>query len=200
MANDNIDQYIDMPQQTSSQAATFEQEFKMHYSFLCTIAYSIVEDQNASMDIVQEFFLYCWKKRDVIEITHTFKSYAVRAIRNASLNYIKKQNRVKLAQINDLELKADIADTEIDLNDEGKNAALWKAVGQLPEKRKQIFLLSNIEGLKYQEIADKQGVSINTVKTQIRLALQYLRTECSWMINCLLLIISIEFSILFTLF
>jgi len=198
VANDSIDHFIDMPQQTITQVTDFEQEFKLHYSYLCAVAFAIVEEENAAMDIVQEFFLYCWGKRDSIKITHTFKSYAVRAIRNASLNLIKKNNRVKLEDISVLESSSDYRD--IDLNDEEKNAALWKAIGLLPEKRKQMFLLSNIEGLKYQEIADKQGVSINTVKTQIRLAFQFLRSECGWMIKCVLLLISFEISICFTLF
>ena len=200
VANDNIEQYIEMPQQSMSQSVAFEQEFKLHYSYLCTIAFSIVDDQNAAMDIVQEFFLYCWRKRNDIKITHTFKSYAVRAVRNASLNYIKKNHRIKLEEIGSNEPDGDYLNLDIDLNDDHKNAALWKAIELLPERRRQIFLLSNIEGLKYQQIAEKQGISINTVKTQIRLALQFLRTECGWMVRCLLLFISIEFSVCFTLF
>ncbi|POY37911.1 hypothetical protein C3K47_05125 [Solitalea longa] len=44
------------------------------------------------------------------------------------------------------------------------------AIDKLPEKRRKIFLMSNIEGLKYAEIADQLNVSVNTVKTQIKLA------------------------------
>lgn len=197
-ASGDTKKYNNMPRQELTETYSFEEHFKMHYSYLCAAAFCIVEDENAARDIVQEFFLYCWRKRNTIKITHTFKSYAVRSVHNASLNYLKKANRTKLEEIHIIE--ACIKDFHLEENaeDDTKNNALWTAVSRLPEQRKRIFLLSNIDGLKYQEIADKLGISINTVKTQIRLALQFLRAECGWMVKVLILIISIKFSLCFT--
>lgn len=49
------------------------------------------------------------------------------------------------------------------------------ALQVLPKKRKEIFLLSRKEGLSYQQIADKLGVSVKTVETQMQLALKHFR-------------------------
>lgn len=181
-----------------STSYSFEALFKEHYSYLCATAYYMIEDESASRDIVQDFFLYCWSKRETMSITYTFKSYAVRSIRNASLNYLKKSKRVKHEDLQDIEKRFDfLFSDEIEV-DESKNKALWGAISKLPEQRKKIFLLSNIDGLKYQEIANTLGISINTVKTQIRLAFQFLRIECKGLINSIIVFICIKILFFFT--
>jgi DNA-directed RNA polymerase specialized sigma24 family protein len=60
--------------------------FKEHYSFLCTVSYKVVEDEEVAKDIVQNFFLYCLDKIATIAVHASFKSYAFRAVRNASLS------------------------------------------------------------------------------------------------------------------
>ena len=50
-------------------------------------------------------------------------------------------------------------------------------IDSLPDRCKQIFLMSKIEGLKYQEISDKLRISVKTVETQISKALKILRSK-----------------------
>ena len=49
------------------------------------------------------------------------------------------------------------------------------AIQGLPEKCREVFLLNRNEHLKYQEIADRLGISLKTVETQMSKALQHLR-------------------------
>ena len=177
---------------------SFELLFKEHYSYLCAVSYYMLLDEEAAKDIVQDFFLTCWDKGEELQIRNSFKSYAVKAIRNATLNYIKRSSRMKSEDMQDIERRAAFLFSEDYVEDDSKNKALWSAIAQLPEQRKKIFLLSNIDGLKYQEIANKLDISINTVKTQIRLAFQFLRTQCKEAINLILLFGSIIYSIFFT--
>ncbi|MCW3467035.1 RNA polymerase sigma-70 factor [Chitinophaga nivalis] len=177
-----------MHQPRSNEVVSFEEQFKLHYVFLCTVAYYVVADEDAARDIVQDFFLYCWNKRDLIRITHDFKSYAVRAIRNASLNYLKKSGKTKLEEIHVIEALTSHFPPEEEGNEEQRNRALWEAVARLPEQRRKIFLMSNRDGLKYKDVATVLGISVNTVKTQIKLALQFLRKECGWMTQLIALI------------
>lgn len=170
-----------MHQPGSGEAVSFEEQFRQHYTFLCTVAYYIVEDEDAARDVVQDFFLYCWHKRDLIRITHDFKHYAVRAVKNASLNYIRKSGKTQLEEIHVIEELTRYFPLEDEEEEERRNKALWAAVSRLPEQRQRIFLMSNRDGLKYKDIAAALDISINTVKTQIKLALQFLRKECGWM-------------------
>jgi RNA polymerase sigma-70 factor (ECF subfamily) len=52
-------------------------------------------------------------------------------------------------------------------------------VNELPESRKQIFISAIVNGRSYAEIAEMQGISINTVKTQMKRAYAYLRSEAT---------------------
>ena len=55
------------------------------------------------------------------------------------------------------------------------SALLQQAIQELPERRREIFKLSRMESLSYKEISSKLGISENTIDTQIRHALAYLR-------------------------
>ena len=56
-------------------------------------------------------------------------------------------------------------------------ARLRKVVDGLPEKCREIFILGCVDGLSYKEVSEKMGVSVNTVKTQIKLAYRKLKLE-----------------------
>jgi len=167
-------------------ADVYEMEalFRKHYHFLCTAAYYITGDESTAKDIVQEFFYYCWKKREEIVIAGEFRSYASRAIRNACLNYLKSSRKTALLPefVYNSETSAEESVQKKEEGLEERNKALWAAIDRLPEQRRLIFLLSNKEDLTYAEIAQRLDISVNTVKTQIRLAYQYLRDECSWLL------------------
>lgn len=180
-----------MHQPRLSEAISFEKQFRGHYLLLCTAAYYIVEDHDAARDIVQDFFLYCWTRRNDIRITHDFKSYALRAVKNASLSYLQKAGRIQLEEIKVIEALSEYFPQEDGAEDDARNVALWKAVSKLPDQRRKVFLMSSQQGLKYKDIAAALGISINTVKTQIKLALQFMRQECGWMIKLLTPLISL---------
>jgi RNA polymerase sigma-70 factor (ECF subfamily) len=54
-------------------------------------------------------------------------------------------------------------------------ARLWTAIDSLPEKCREVFILSKRDGLKYEEIADELGLSVNTVRNQISKALKLIK-------------------------
>lgn len=168
--------------------------FREHYQALCQAAYYVSGSEEAARDVVQDFFFLCWNRRKEMVIIGDFKSYALRAVKNASLNYLR--NNKKIA-VTDESVFANAAaeqpkSTFDNADEEEKNKALWKAIEKLPEQRKAIFLSSNQEGLTYAQVAEKMGISINTVKTQIRLAYQFLRQECAWLLHLLLLYFCIK--------
>ena len=54
-------------------------------------------------------------------------------------------------------------------------ARLWTAIDNLPEKCREVFILSKRDGLKYEEIAEELGLSVNTVRNQISKALKLIK-------------------------
>ena len=54
---------------------------------------------------------------------------------------------------------------------------LQKLINEIPERRREIFRLSRFEGLSYKQIAQRLNITENTVDSQIRNALNFLREE-----------------------
>jgi RNA polymerase sigma-70 factor (ECF subfamily) len=60
-----------------------------------------------------------------------------------------------------------------------RDARIWKAIDELPEKCREIFLMSKRDGLSNAEIADEMNISIKTVKNQMTKAFTRLRESLS---------------------
>ena len=158
---------------------TFESLFKEHYNFLLLVSFQVVNDQDIAQDVVQQFFIDVWSKRNPDQIQN-FQAYASRAVRNLSISHLRKlstelshketyQRSVPTVELDDL---SKTLRKEADQNTED---FVHNLVNLLPPKRRQVFLDFVVHGLSYEQIAEKHGVSINTVKTQMQRSYQFLK-------------------------
>ena len=154
-----------------------ENLFKEHFPMLCLIAFGIVKDKDLAKDIVQDFYMSYWQRREAIAITISFKAYAIRAVKNMSLLSLEKAKKEKslLQSLNTP--KYNDPEPMDPPNTNGRK--IQALVNELPESRKQIFISAIINGRSYAEIAEMHGVSINTVKTQMKRAYAFLRSEAT---------------------
>jgi RNA polymerase sigma-70 factor, ECF subfamily len=110
------------------------------------------------------------------------KSYLITSVKNKCLNYIRN-NKKFIEDIADIE-NYDIEFEENDkLIEEELTNKIEAAIAELPEKCREIFIMSRYENFKYQEIADKLEISVKTVETQMSKALQHMRNKLSDYIN-----------------
>lgn len=154
-----------------------ESLFKEHFPTLCLIAFGIVKDKDTAKDIVQDFYISYWQRREAVTISISFKAYAIRAVKNLSLLSLEKAKKEKslLQSLN----TPKYSDPE-PLDSTNENGRKIQALlNELPESRKQIFISAIINGRSYAEIAEMQGISINTVKTQMKRAYAFLRSEAT---------------------
>lgn len=161
--------------------AQFEEVFHKHYKFLCLVSAQIVGDLDVAKDLVQEFYINFWKRRETVLLTVSFQSYAVRAVKNLCISYIRKQESTASKNIQLLEEEGfdPIADAEIQFDKENLDSKVKASIEKLPKECKNIFILHNLEGLSYAQIAERNQISINTVKTQMKRAYAFLRAELS---------------------
>lgn len=151
-----------------------EKLFKDNYAFLCLVSFSIVKDSDVAKDIVQDFFVSFWNKRESISITTSFASYARKSVKNLSLLYLEKEKKEKNIY-NDLD--SDNFSTQPAPEKPSNNNKLYDLLNQMPDKRKEIFISFVVDGKSYSEIAESKGVSKNTVKTQMKRAYAFLRSH-----------------------
>lgn len=172
------------PSLTLSQLGPFEQLFKLHYSFVCTIINKYVGDKSKVEDIAQEMFAELWVKRDQINIHTSVTAYLRRMAVSRALNYIrdtKKYNWDDLDNLSEIPSESAYQQPEViqRLEEEELQKYLRSAIERLPEKCRIIFLLSRYDELSYAEIARNLNISVKTVENQIGKALKYLRIALS---------------------
>ncbi|WP_234734192.1 RNA polymerase sigma-70 factor [Tellurirhabdus bombi] len=156
----------------------FEKVFRQYYSVLCQYANTFLKDWDDAEETVQAVFLTIWEKRENLDIQVSLKSYLYRAVHNRCLNRLRHvavqaeyQQQAAYDGIQSAETP-----TQTLIADE-LSVRLQEAIQQLPTQCRLIFEMSRFEELKYQEIADRLGLSIKTVENQIGKALRILRTE-----------------------
>ena len=152
--------------------------FRQHYRFLCLVAFRIVRDQDTAEDIVQDFFLNLWQRRTEITSIGLFQAYATRAVKNLSISFLRKQQTLSDEQLNAIPDGASpLEEKEIFISKESITSRVMEVVELLPAERKKIFLSHVIDRLSYAQIAERNNISLNTVKTQMKRAYAFVREQ-----------------------
>lgn len=139
-------------------------------------ARKLLHDQEQAEDVVQQLFVNLWEKRDAIEVDGSWKSYLLRSTHNSCLNQIKHQ-KIKDEHAKQSLVSDAVSEQRDLLEEEEFNQKVKQAVQSLPPQCKKIFLMSRLQGKKYQQIADELNLSIKTIENQMGKALKVLREE-----------------------
>jgi len=153
--------------------------FDHHYQVLCRIANEFLKDDFLSETIVGDVIFHLWEKREELNIQTSLRAYLVRSVRNRCINYLQQEYVRK--ETNDLPSDDALQSAGIhSVSDHYPLATLLekeleneivKSIENLPEECRTVFEMSRFQNLKYLEIADKLGISVNTVKYHIKNAL-----------------------------
>lgn len=157
--------------------AAFEQVFKKHFKSLHAYACTIIREENAAEEVVQQVFFKLWERSKRLSILGSVAAYLYRSVYNESLNYLKhKKVRSGYQQYAQYSLKNETHNDDSHSLKE-LESKLHKALNELPEQCRTIFQLSRFEELRYREIAERLGISVKTVENQMGKALKILRTK-----------------------
>lgn len=149
--------------------------FELYYDSLCSYAVQFTRRMPEAEDIVQSVFIRLWIKRKELLISTSVKAYLYRSVHNAYLDKFRKGKR-KDELLESLKYEAlSYQFEEEDAIFQEKVEKVKSLVDTLPERCKEILLLSKQEGYKHREIAEKLGISIKTVEAQLRIAFQKIR-------------------------
>ena len=182
MKKDNTDKY-DFSN-IALQSIDFVGLYKTYYQPLCRFAKKIVDQDDEVDDIVSDFFVTLWEKRDTIHIKEKLSSYLYQSIRNICVNYLKhikvkrKHSELTLSMLdNDDWLSTYDKDDPLSLMIlQEIEREIEKAILGLPDQCRMIFEMWSEES-EYQEIAEKLNTSLNVVRVQINHARRRLRNS-----------------------
>ena len=157
---------MDRVQDNKQCSRVFEQLFKQHYRTLCFYAMSLVNDLDASKDIVHDVFLSLWNHRSTIDFSRPVYPYLLSLTRNRALNYLEHK---KIQNNHARQHLAD--DPTYTLSDDPTREELLERIlsriERLPERCSQVMKLSFIECKKYKEIAEELNITSGTLKNYI---------------------------------
>ncbi len=164
----------------SEEELAFELLFRKYYVRLCGFANKFIANSGECEEIVQEVFLNIWEKRDQLKIDHEIRPYLFKSIQNLCFNFLEHKkvvdNYYAVIEVVYRNQTEEFNTYESVLYTELRTRA-DAVIGALPEQCRKIFQMSRQEGLKYNEIADKLGISVKTVETQMSRALSKLKDE-----------------------
>ena len=158
---------------------------------MCSFAYKFVPDIEISKEIVHSVFVKLWDKRETLDVSDNLKPYLFRSVHNYSLNYIRDNKKFK-QDVDWNRVENENLSEQDPLEQQQLSEKINSAINLLPERCKQVFLLSKFDNLKYKEIAEKLNISIKTVEAQMSKALSVLRKELKDLIKLIIFIISLK--------
>jgi RNA polymerase sigma-70 factor (ECF subfamily) len=203
--NGNKSYFCVMPDNTrlhellqEDEQAFMETLFKSFFPLVCKTIYRLVLDTATAEDLAQEVFIRIWNRRGALQDVY-FKAYLHRAAINMALDHLdkhKRQGKHLSIEENVIQLPASSGSAESSHHLKQTSAHIQQAIDRLPEKCREIFILSRFEEMTYREIAATLNISVKTVENQMITALKKLRVSLQ---DYLPVIALIAYSCLYTL-
>ncbi|MFC6098910.1 RNA polymerase sigma factor [Olivibacter domesticus] len=155
----------------------FDALFHKYYKLLCGYAFLFLKDEENAKDIVQNLFIEIWEKRRFEYLEGNVKSYLYKSVHNRCLNYLRN-NETKLRR--EVDYEEHIRETDYVADHELREQVykrLETNLDRLPKQRREAISLVYLEDKKYQDVANAMGISINSLKTHLKIGLKNLRDK-----------------------
>lgn len=177
----------------------FENFYITWYSRVKHFARDYVLSEEEAENITQDVFLDFYQKRDSLDYHINIVAYLFTSVKNRCIDYLRRklleQEAVSRMQEEfdlSFRMKFDsLAAFDLEgFSEDNVKDLIEKALSSLPDRCREIFILSKLEGKKQKEIAEELNVSIKTVECQMTIAYKKLREELKKHLPLLLFILS----------
>ncbi len=167
----------------------FDKVYQLYSHKLFSFVFRILKNEDEAEDIVQEVFVKIWESRERLGDFKLLNSYIFTIAYNQSIDLIRKRihNSKYLEHLKNASILQESVSIITDVEFNELSNQVDGLIQNLPERQKQVYLLHREEGLTYPEIAERLGISKNTVENHMVKALKYLRENMdnSMMVNLL---------------
>lgn len=172
---------------TKGSKEAFRKLFSHYYPRLKAYVTTVIHDDTVAEDIVQDVFLYLWEHHSEISVNDDFQAYLYRSVYTRCIDHFRKWQVEDQYSTSVYEAYAEECETLLEqdgatlegLYTQDFYQALYHLLQQIPEQRREVFLLAYIEGLKAQEIAERLDLTKRTVESHLYLTLKYLKKNMS---------------------
>ena len=151
----------------------FRSIFMKYYPKMKYFIFNIVKSEAIAEELSQDIFLKIWENKEKLCKIHSFNAYIYRIAKNTALNYLEHKY-VEDSYFSNYK-QATIINPNDELDAKELEFLVQLAVKKMPEQRRKIYIMSRVENLEKEEIAERLCLSKKTVENQLSLALQGIR-------------------------
>ena len=160
----------------------FNQLVQIFQGVVYNVAYRVLHDQDAAADATQEAFLSAFHALPGFR-GGSFKAWLLRIVTNGCYDQLRAAQRRPTTSLDDMEVDQDHSSWLLDDSESPEEYAIRQDLGrtiqagldELPPDQRVTVILSDIQGLSYEEIAASTGVELGTVKSRLSRARARLR-------------------------
>lgn len=159
-----------------------QKSFKVLYELfsekIYNTALSYCQNQQNAEEITQDVFISVFKNASSFKGDSTIDTWIYRITVNTSLNLVKKKKRQSFLKFNEFQKgKSDFNHPGVILENKENAKILFKVIETLPDSQKTAFILSYIEDLPRQKVADIMELSLKAVESLLQRAKSNLRKK-----------------------
>ncbi|MGV8134098.1 MAG: RNA polymerase sigma-70 factor [Mangrovibacterium sp.] len=162
----------------------FEKVFKSNHSQIVGFCSQFIHDRDKAKSLAQEAFINLWLNREKIETLNGIKAFLFTYARSTCLNYIRHRKIISKYEDIQLQSKEDQLNREVlesfDFNSlefTELEDLIMKAINDLPDQCRRVFMLSRFEGKMNKEIGADLNISVKSVEANMTRALKSLRAD-----------------------
>lgn len=149
----------------------FNQLVISHQNALYTVAYRLMGDSDAAMDMAQEALITAYRKLDTYQ-GGNFGAWLRRIVTNRCYDELRKHKRQPTLSLDDggrdgIPIPDRSPSPERVVQDNELQRAIQDCIASLSAEQRLVLVLSDVNGMAYQEIADQEGVQLGTVKSRL---------------------------------
>ena len=167
-----------MPEKTNFTKEDLRNLYELYFVAIRNFLYYKTRDADLADDLVQEVFIKVWEKRDTIR-KETVKSLMYTMANNLVINHF---NHMKVVYAHEADATGagshvEKQTPEYCYEEKEFELELNRVINSMPDGSREVFLMNRIEKLKYDEIAERLGLSVKAVEKRMSKALAIIREE-----------------------
>jgi len=154
----------------------FSMIYQKYHRYLFALALKYLKDTHLAEDAVQHVFVKLWESTREIHIEINLKNYLYTMTKNYILNFIRDHR--EMVSLNYVNAQVDVSgqeDIQLAMENRQMQDILYKGIEQLPPQKKEVCKRKLETDDSNQQIAEKMGISVHTVKSHYQESLKLLR-------------------------
>lgn len=148
--------------------------FHQNYERLFRVAFFYLQDDEMAKDVTLDVFADIWNKRKTMIVPRNFRSFSFTMVKNAAINMLEKEQRFSHDELPESD------NGTLNPGERLEQSELFeiyeRALGELPERCREVFMRVKEDGMSYDETAQLLNISAKTVDAQMQKALKHIRS------------------------